>query len=161
MSQAKEPKERQRDVQEFAISDALWELIEPLVPVHEKKVHPLGCHRPRIPDRQVLNGIFFVLRTGCQWKALDATGICKGSTAHSRFLEWQEAGFFARLWETALCDYDEIKGLDWEWLALDGALTKAPLGGEKNGAKPHRPRQKRRQKKCADRSGRYSGGNSC
>ena len=141
---------RDRQVQEFLISDALWELIEPLIPVREKKVHPLGCHRPRIPDRKVLNGIFFVLRTGCQWKALDATGICSGSTAHARFQEWQKAGFFARLWESALCDYDELKGLDWEWLALDGAMTKAPLGGEKKRKEPDRPRQKRRQKKLAD-----------
>jgi transposase len=145
-------------VQEFVISDVLWELIEPLLPVREKKVHPLGCHRRRIPDRQVLNGIFFVLRTGCQWKALDATGICKGSTAHARFVEWESEGFFVRLWEAALGDYDELKGLDWSWLALDGAMTKAPLGGGKKRPQSHRSRQKRRQKKPADRSGGGSGG---
>lgn len=137
-------------VQEFAISDVLWELIEPLIPVREKKVHPLGCHRRRVPDRQVLNGIFFVLRTGCQWKALDATGICSGSTAHARFQEWERAGFFARLWETALHDYDAVEGLDWNWLSLDGAMTKAPLGGEKKRQEPVRPRQKRRQTQSSD-----------
>ena len=123
MSQEKRP------VQEFVISDELWQKMELLLPVRQKKVHPLGCHRQRVPDRQVLNGIFFVLRTGCQWKALDATDICKGSTAHSRFQEWQEAGFFARLWEMSLRDYDALKGLNWQWLALDGAMNKAPLGG--------------------------------
>ena len=137
-------------VQEFVISDVLWELIEPLLAVREKPSHPLGCHRPRIPDRQVLNGIFFVLRTGCQWKALDATGICKGSTAHSRFQEWEQDGFFVRLWQAALCDYDELKGLDWQWLALDGAMTKAPLGGEKKRPQSLRPRQRRRQAKSLD-----------
>jgi putative transposase len=140
----------ERSVQEFLISDALWERIEPLIPVREKKVHPLGCHRRRIPDRQVLDGIFFVLRTGCQWKALDATGICSGSTAHLRFQEWERAGFFVRLWEEALCDYDEDKGLDWSWLALDGAMTKAPLGGEKKRPQSLRPRQRRRQEKPLD-----------
>jgi transposase len=139
-----------RVVQEFAISDAVWELIEPLIPEREKKVHPLGCHRPRVPDRQVLNGIFFVLRTGCQWKALDATGICKGSTAHSRFQEWQQAGFFEHLWEMSLHDYDALKGLDWQWLALDGAMNKAPLGGGKKRPQPHRSSKERRQKKSAD-----------
>jgi putative transposase len=124
-------KSQEPKLQEFEISDKLWEQIEPLIPVREKKVHPLGCHRPRVPDRQVLNGIFFVLRTGCQWKALDATGICSGSTAHSRFQEWQQAGFFTHLWEASLQKFDEVQGLDWEWLALDGAITKAPLGGEK------------------------------
>ncbi len=150
----------ERKVQEFLISDELWEKIEPLLPVRQKKVHPLGCHRPRVPDRQVLNGIFFVLRTGCQWKALDATGICKGSTAHSRFQEWEQAGFYARLWEAALHDYDELKGLDWQWLALDGAMNKAPLGGEKNRPQSVRPRQRRRQEKPADRSGGHSRGSS-
>ena len=139
-----------RAVQEFFISDALWELIEPLVPVREKRVHPLGCHRPRVPDRQVLDGIFFVLRTGCQWKALDATGICSGSTAHARFQEWERAGFFVLLWQAALCGYDALEGLDWSWLALDGAMTKAPLGGGKNRPQSLRPCQKRRQEKPAD-----------
>lgn len=149
---------RRRKVQEFVISDELWKVIEPLIPQREKKVHPLGCHRPRVPDRQVLNGIFFVLRTGCQWKALDATSICKGSTAHSRFQEWRKAGFFTRLWEVALQDYDELHGLDWEWLALDGAMTKAPLGGEKKRSQSRRPRQTGRQEKPVDRSGRDSSG---
>lgn len=139
-----------RAVQEFTISDELWAKIAPLLPAREKKVHPLGCHRPRVPDRQVLDGIFFVLRTGCQWKALDATGICKGSTAHSRFQEWQQSGFFARLWEQSLCDYDALVGLDWEWLALDGALHKAPLGGEKKRRQSVRPRQVRGQEERAD-----------
>jgi putative transposase len=148
----------EKSVQEFLISDELWERIQPLIPVRAKKVHPLGCHRPRVPDRQVLNGIFFVLRTGCQWKALDATGICSGSTAHLRFQEWEREGFFVRLWEAALCDYDELKGLDWEWLALDGAMTKAPLGGEKKRPQPLRPRQRRRQKEPVDRGEGDSGG---
>ena len=139
-----------RLVQEFRISDALWELIEPLLPVREKPVHPLGCHRGRTPDRQVLNCIFYVLRTGCQWKALDVTGLGSGSTAHARFQEWERDGFFVRLWEAALCDYDELVGLDWEWLALDGAMTKAPLGGKKKRPQSHRSRQKRYQEKPVD-----------
>ena len=139
-----------RRVQEFMISDALWERIEPLIPVREVKVHPLVCHRKRTPDRQVLSGIFYVLRTGCQWKALDVTGICKGSNAHARFQEWEREGFFVRLWQEALCDYDKIEGLNWSWLALDGAMTKAPLGGEKKRQEPYRPRQKRRKTQPTD-----------
>jgi len=140
----------ERREQEFLISDVLWERIEPLLPVREKPVHPLGCHRGRTPDRKAMNGIFYVLRTGCQWKALDATGICSGSTAHARFQEWTRDGFFVRLWEAALQDFDEVRGLDWEWLALDGAMTKAPLGGEKKRSQSHRSRQKRRQAQPAD-----------
>jgi len=145
-------------VQEFVISDVLWELIEPLLPKRAKPVHPLGCHRPRVSDRKVLNSIFYLLRTGGQWQSLDSldpTRYARRSTTHTRFQEWLEDGFFARLWEASLLDYDEMQGLDFEWLALDGAMTKAPLGGEKKRPLPLRPRQKRRQKrrqkKSADR----------
>ncbi len=132
-------------IQEFRISDTLWERLSPHLPVHTPQAHPLGCHRRRVPDRQALDGIFFVLRTGCQWKALSATGLCSASTAHSRFQQWVPAGVFARLWDVALQDYDDLIGLDFAWMARDGSLHQAPLGGEKNRSQPHRPRQSRRQ----------------
>jgi hypothetical protein len=53
---------------------------------------------------------------------------------HSRYLEWKQAGVFEKLWKAALQDYDALHGIQWEWLAMDGAMTKAPLGGEKNRA---------------------------
>jgi transposase len=146
MSQEKRP------VQEFEISDALWARIEPLLPIRQKPIHPLGRHRGRIPDRRVLNSIFYLLRTGGQWKSLDTldpSRYAKGSTAHARFQEWSEAGFFSRLWEASLVEYDEMVGLDFEWMALDGAMTKAPLGGEKKRPLPLRPRKRRRQTQSA------------
>ena len=81
----------------FQISDELWEVLAPLIPQHVN-THRFGGGRPRVPDRTCANGIFYVLRTGCQWKALDATGICSGSTAHLRFQEWVAAGVFLELW---------------------------------------------------------------
>ncbi len=71
-----------------------------------------------MPDRTCANGIFYVLRTGCQWKALDWTGNCSGSTAHLRYQEWVAAGVFWQLWQVGLERYDELKGLDWSWLAV-------------------------------------------
>ena len=103
---------------------------------HRVNTHPLGGGRPRVPDRTCANGIFYLLRTGCQWKALDATGICSGSAAHLRFQEWVAAGVFLELWRVGLERYDELKGLDWSWLSLDGAMTKSPLGGGKTGPNP-------------------------
>jgi transposase len=94
-----------------------------------------------------MNGIVFVLRTGCQWNALNATGICSSSTAHLRFQQWRKAGVFEQLWANGLNEYDEVKGIDWAWQSMDGAMTKAPLGGEKNRAKSHGPSQRRRQAK--------------
>ena len=110
-------------------------MLAPLLP-RRVNTHPRGGGRPRVPDRTCANGIFYVLRTGCQWKALDATGICSGSTAHLRFQEWAAAGVFLKLWRAGLQEYDELKGLDWSWLSMDGAMTKAPLGGGKTGPNP-------------------------
>ena len=61
----------------WRIPQVLWERIEPLLPA--RPPHPLGCHNPRVDDRKAMDAIFFVLRTGCQWNALNATGICSSS----------------------------------------------------------------------------------
>jgi transposase len=134
---------------DWRIPDELWERIEPLLP--PRKPHPLGCHRPRVEDRQAMDAIFFVLRTGCQWNALNETGICASSSAHRRFHEGTEADVFLALWTQGLGAYDAFKGIDWEWLAMDGAMTKAPLGGEKGGQEPDRPGQDRHQAQRAHR----------
>lgn len=98
-----------------------------------------------------MDAIFFVLRTGCQWNALNDTGICSSSSAHRRFQEWTEAGVFEMFWREGLLAYDAVKGIDWTWLSLDGAMAKAPLGGGKNRPQPHRPRQEGREAFGADR----------
>jgi transposase len=124
---------------DWRIPDELWACIQPLLP--PRKPHPLGCHRPRVDDRQAMDAIFFVLRTGCQWKALNATSICSSRSAHRRFQEWAAAGVFLELWTRGLGAYDVLQGIDWEWWAMDGAMTKAPLGGETGGQASDRPRE--------------------
>jgi transposase len=118
----------------WRIPDDLWNEMKPLLPPGKR--HPLGCHNPRVDDRKAMDAIFFVLRTGCQWAALDETGICKHSSAHRRFLEWTEAGVFRELWRRGLLAYDEFSGINWDWQSMDGAMTKAPLGGEDVGPNP-------------------------
>jgi transposase len=140
----------------FLIPDELWRKIEPLLPVR-RNTHRFGGGRPRASDRRCMDGIFFVLRTGCQWNALSATGICPSSTAHDRFQEWVRAGVFLRLWEAGLLEYDRLKGIDWRWLSMDGAITKAPLGGGKNRPESRGPRQARRETLAADRGRRRAG----
>ncbi len=86
----------------------LWEQMETLLPA--PPAHPLGCHRPRVPDRDAMNAIFMVLRTGMQW---NATGICSSSSSgHRRFQEWEAAGVFHELWRKGLLAYDEVVGFD-------------------------------------------------
>lgn len=108
----------------FRVADAMWERIAPLIPA-PAKVHRFGGGARRVPDRVVLDAIFFVLRTGAQWHALDATGICSGSTAHRRFQEWEQAGLFDAMWAVALADYDAGVGLDWSFMSIDGSMGKA------------------------------------
>lgn len=77
----KQPQQPVRD-DGWRLPDALWAEMEPLPPPRPK--HSLGCHNPRVPDRAALDAIFFVLRTGCQWNALNQTTLCTSSSAHRR-----------------------------------------------------------------------------
>ena len=122
----------------FRVSDELWAVLEPLLP-KRANTHRFGGGRPRVPDRRCADAIFYVLRTGCQWEALNQTELCPKSTAHDRFQEWVAAGVFLRLWQAGVEQFDDVKGLEWDWMSMDGAMTKAPLGGGKNRAQSHRP----------------------
>jgi putative transposase len=119
----------------FRISDALWAVLEPVLPVHVNS-HRFGGGRPRVPDRRCADAIFYVLRTGGQWAALTATDLCPKSTAHDRFQEWVAAAVFLQLWQAGVVVFDELQGIEWSWLSIDGAMTKAPLGGETTGPTP-------------------------
>lgn len=116
----------------FLPSEDLWCAVEPLLP--EESPKPKGG-RPRMSDRQAFFAIFYVLRTGIQWNALPR---CLGasSTVHDRFQQWRAAGVFERLWLSGLLEYDTDVGLDFEWQSIDGAMTKAPLGGDATGPNP-------------------------
>lgn len=119
----------------FRISDELWVQLQPLLPVHVN-THRFGGGRPRVSDRDCANAIFYVLRTGCQWQALDQTELCARSTAHDRLQEWVQAEVFLKFWQAGIEQFDELIGIDLDWLSMDGAMTKAPLGGEKTGPNP-------------------------
>jgi putative transposase len=121
----------------WRLADELWQRMKPLLPRYAES--PLGG-RPRIDLRKIADGIFYVLRTGCQWKAAPRE-YGSGSTLHRYFQEWTELGVFRRLWKASLLEYDEVDGIDWNWQSVDGAMTKSPLGGEKNREKPYRSRQ--------------------
>jgi transposase len=135
--------ETENSAADWQIPDELWAKIAPLLP--PPKPHPLGCHNPRVDDRKAMDAILFRLRTGCQWNALNATGICSSSSAHRRFQEWTAAGVFEKLWALGLEEYDALEGIEWTWQALDGTMTKAPLGGGKNRTQSYGSCQERRE----------------
>ena len=136
------------------IPDALWKRIEPVLPNYKR-----SCKggRPRLSLRLVVTGILYVLRTGCQWKAMPRE-FGSGSAIHAYFQEWVRRGVFQKLWRLALEEYDELKGIDGQWQSLDGAMTKAPLGGEKDGQKPYRSGKAGRQAVGAHRWSRRAAG---
>lgn len=139
---SKAEKTQYADVASWELSDSLWERIAPLLPKPKSRFQGRGRQRrnlggrPAADGRQLISGILYVLRTGCQWNALPQTFGVSGKTAHRYFQRWVRAGVFKRMWQAGLFEYDELKGIDWKWQAADGAITKAPLGGEKTGRNP-------------------------
>jgi transposase len=136
-------------VKAWEVSDELWGKLEPLVPKHEREVgrvyrRKAGGGRKPLPARQVFAGIVYVLRTGCQWKALPKH-FGSASAVHQRFREWHAAGFFLTIWRAGLAEYDGMHGIAWEWQSIDGAMTKAPLAKECVGPNPTDRGKKRSQ----------------
>lgn len=117
---------------QYRMSDELWQRMKSVLP--DYPTSPKGG-APRKDFRRVADAIFYRLRTGCQWKAIPPS-LAPGSTAHRYFQEWTQNGVFEAMWRLALEEYDELVGLDWQWQSIDGAMTKAPLGGEKTGPNP-------------------------
>lgn len=116
------------------VVDAVWTAIEPLLP-EVLDEHPLGCHRPRVPDRVCFRGILIRLVTGCSWVDVEAIldHQVSDTTLRTRRDEWIAAGVFDHLVEEAVAAYDRIIGLDLAEVALDGSQHKAPCGGEGTG----------------------------
>jgi transposase len=107
------------------IPDDLWALIERIVPP-DKPPGSNGC--PRVPNRTIMNGILYVLRTGCQWKMVPRV-YSSGSTCHRRFQEWVRAGIFEQAWRVCLKHYDDLQGIDWRYQSMDSATVSAPVKG--------------------------------
>jgi len=119
----------------YEIPDVLWNQISSLL-VHKPK-RKKKTNRPRMDDRKAMNAIFYIARTECQWKALPRS-LGASSTVHDRFQEWRQDGIFKRTWIDGLKIYDEKVGINWKWQLMDGAITKAPLGGKKYRTKSNR-----------------------
>ena len=125
------------------VSDELWQIVEPLLPTEPSKARG---GRPRIPDRAVLSGIVFVLKSGIPWRMLPKEmGFGSGVTCWRRLRDWQSAGVWRRL-HRALLDRS-WEGPGW-WTGRGRAWTQRacpPKGGRSGRAEPHRSRQARLQ----------------
>ncbi|MBI3375390.1 MAG: transposase [Betaproteobacteria bacterium] len=98
----------------WEISDEFWSRVEPLLPPApgrdetRRYAGGAGRGRKRKDPRTVFTAIVYVLRTGCQWKALPAERFGSASAIHKRFLEWEKAGVFVRLGQAGLAEYDDL-----------------------------------------------------
>jgi transposase len=114
----------------WIVPDGLWERIEPLLPIKTRSFRYPG--RKRLPDRQVLCGILFVLYTGIQWEFLpQELGFGSGMTCWRRLAEWQEAGVWQQLHETLLAELRAADKLDWSKAVVDSSHLRAMKGGPK------------------------------
>ena len=114
--------------------EPIWEQFRTLLPQRETN-HPLGRHRPRIPDRMVFEKLVQVLVFGCAYERI-ADECCSATTLRRRHDEWIEAGVMATLRELSLKACDPYIGLQLSDVAVDCCITKAPCGGEKAGRSP-------------------------
>jgi transposase len=108
------------------LTDEQWAFIKPLLPP------PARTGRPRADDRRTIEGILYVLITGCRWQDLPHE-YGAPTTVWRRLKRWGEAGIWERIWRAALVAIDLCGQLDWSMAFLDGSFTPAKSGGDKVG----------------------------
>lgn len=116
------------------VSDELWAMVEPLLPRRKRRARSRGG-RPRVPDRAVLTGIVFVLKSGIPWAMLPRElGCGSGVTCWRRLRDWQEAGVWHRLHQVLLDRLGAADRIDWSRAVVDSQSVAA-----KRGARPPGP----------------------
>ena len=113
------------------VTDEMWAVVEELL--SEEPAKPKGG-RPRVPDRDALRGIVFVLRSGVPWEMLPREVFgCSGMTCWRRLRDWQQAGVWDRLHRVLLERLDRAGELDWSRASLDAASIGAKRGAPRRG----------------------------
>src|SRR3954470_10909399 len=111
----------------WVVSDELWRRVEPLLPRVGRRFRYPG--RKRLPDRQALQGILFVLHTGMAWRHLPAElGFGGGSSCYRRLDEWQRAGVWERLHELLLAELRAAGGIEWSRAVAGSSHVQAKKG---------------------------------
>lgn len=117
-----------------SIIEPVWNQISALLPTYGD-AHPLGCHRPRIPDRLVFDKLVQVLVFGCAYHRI-ADASVSATTLRRRRDAWIVAGVMQVMLELVLVAYERMIGLELAELAVECCITKAPCGGEVAGRSP-------------------------
>jgi len=127
----------QSKVDYFRLPRPLWRKLKKHLPKKRNKSKKRGG-RPRVSDRAVANAIWYVLWSGCQWKAIHREWFgVSASVVHERFQWWRRMGLFEKLMNWMVEHYaKESGGISWKWQAMDSKNSPAPLGGQKTGKNP-------------------------
>jgi transposase len=121
------------------VHDPIFQLIEHLIP--SPPDHPLGCHRPRTPNRVIFRGLLLRLVTGASWDTIEfmMNGAVSDTTLRTRRDEWEQSGVFQQLLVHALAAYHRVIGIDLTNLFIDGCNNRALQGGDGTGFDPKHP----------------------
>ncbi|WP_420594343.1 transposase [Deinococcus sp.] len=107
------------------LTDEQWAVLGPLIPLPEKKTTKRGC--PRRPDREVLEGILWVLKTSAQWEERPKSYPAK-STCFDRFKVWNDRNVFPTLLEALYKQLADQRLLDLHESFVDGTFSAAKKG---------------------------------
>ena len=113
----------------YDLTDFEWSVVEPLLPMDRRGPKPRN-------NRQILNGMFYILRTGCPWRDLPERYGPVG-TVSSRFYRWRQSGVWRRVLEALQSEADAAGLLDWDLHFVDASVIRAhqhAAGARRTGA---------------------------
>jgi len=123
-----------KSTNQYRIPSRLWKLLKKHLPKPSKIP---GRGRPPVANRNVMDGIWHVLWTGCQWKSIQKEWFAVSSSVlHERFQTWQQRGIFEKLFKTIVKYYARERHIHWRWQSVDSMMSPAPLGGTQTGRNP-------------------------
>ena len=109
----------------WEVNDELWSIIQDVLDELDHRAH---TGRPRTGQREALNGIIYLMRSGCQWNQLPKK-FGDDSSVHRTMQRWIAKGVLERIWAVMVENCEELGGVNWKWQSADGAMGKARLGG--------------------------------
>jgi transposase len=119
------------------LDEMLWKMIEPVLPKSPPSAAGVPMGRMPLPDRQVLTGILFVLKTGIPWEYLpQEMGCGSGMSCWRRLRDWQRAGVWRKLHRILLDRLNAADKIDWSRAVVDTTSVRAMHGGKKRGKAP-------------------------
>ena len=122
------------------VDDALWQIVEPLLPPPPKRASTRG--RPRLSDRAALTGILFVLKSGIPWEMLpQEMGCGSGMTCWRRLHDWHQSGVWRKLHQLLLSRLDQTDQIDWSRASIDSVSVRAKGAPRKKGVLSGRTRR--------------------